>query len=152
MKLNAKPRNGGNAPAQSPAPDLTQRRLSRLEDRLAALLAARDRGLPVWIRSPKSGTEHFTGFSRAKLYALAGEGSIRSTSIREPGQVRGTRLFNRQSILAFIEPSEATAKGGGGFQFVCCHCGADNAPLAILNNGAVACNACAAEIEKEANP
>jgi len=101
------------SPATSPAPDATQRRLSRLEDRLAALLAERDKGLPVWIRSPKSGAEHFTGFSRAKLYALAGEGSIRSTSIREPGQIRGTRLFNLASILAFIERNEATAAGKG---------------------------------------
>jgi len=76
------------------------------------LLAERDKGLPVWIRSPKSGTEHFTGFSRAKLYALAGEGSIRSTSIREPGQIRGTRLFNLASILAFIEGNEAAAAKG----------------------------------------
>lgn len=110
MKLKVKPRDGGNAPAQSPAPDSTHKRLARLEDRLAALLAERDRGLPVWIRSPKSGAEHYSGFSRAKLYSLAAEGSIRSTSIREPGQVKGTRLFNLQSILAFIEKSEA--KGG----------------------------------------
>ena len=109
MKLKFNPRNGGNAPAQSPAPDLTQRRLSRLEDRLAALLAERDRGLPVWVRSPKSGPEHYSGFSRAKLYALAGEGSIRSTSIREPGQLKGTRLFHLGSILALIEKSEAAA-------------------------------------------
>jgi hypothetical protein len=98
------------SPATSPAADgITQRRLSRLEDRLAALLAERDRGLPVWIRSPKSGPEHYTGFSRAKLYALAAEGSIRSTSIREPGQLRGTRLFELASILALIEKNEAAA-------------------------------------------
>ena len=116
MKLKVKPRNGGNAPAQSPAPDSTHKRLARLEDRLAALLAERDRGLPVWVRSPKSGTEHFTGFSRAKLYALAGEGSIRSTSIREPGQLRGTRLFELASILSFIERNEAAAAAKGGAQ------------------------------------
>jgi len=114
VKLKVKPRNGSQAsPATSPAPDLTHKRLARLEDRLATLLAERDRGLPVWVRSPKFGTEHFTGFSRAKLYALAGEGSIRSTSIREPGQVKGTRLFNLQSILAFIERNEAFAPKGG---------------------------------------
>ena len=101
------------SPATSPAPDATQRRLSRLEDRLAALLAEMDRGLPVWIRSPKSGAEHFSGFSRAKLYELAAAGSIRSTSIREPGQLRGTRLFNLASILAFIERNEAAAAGKG---------------------------------------
>lgn len=113
MKLKLKHRDGGNAPAQSPAPDLTNKRLARLEDRLAALLAERDRGLPVWIRSPKSGAEHYSGFSRAKLYSLAAEGSIRSTSIREPGQVKGTRLFNLASILSFIERNEAAAVKGG---------------------------------------
>jgi hypothetical protein len=113
VKVKLKPRDGGNAPAQSPAPDLTNKRLTRLEDRLAALLAERDKGLPVWVRSPKSGPEHYTGFSRAKLYSLAADGSIRSTSIREPRQVKGTRLFNLQSILAFIEQNEATAAKGG---------------------------------------
>jgi len=115
VKLKVNPRNGSPAsPATtSPAPDSTQRRLSRLEDRLAALLAERDRGLPVWIRSPKSGAEHFSGFSRAKLYELASSGAIRSTSIREPGQLRGTRLFNLASILSFIERNEATAAKGG---------------------------------------
>jgi hypothetical protein len=74
------------------------------------LLAERDKGLPVWIRSPKSGPEFYTGFSRAKLYSLAAEGSIRSTSIREPGQLRGTRLFELASILAHIERNAATAE------------------------------------------
>ena len=109
MSLETIKSPGGNAPATSPAPDATQRRLSRLEDRLAALLAERDKGLPVWIRSPKSGAEHFSGFSRAKLYELAASGAIRSTSIREPGQLKGTRLFHLGSILALIEKSEAAA-------------------------------------------
>ena len=113
MSLETIKSPGGNAPATSPATDATQRRLSRLEDRLAALLAERDKGLPVWIRSPKSGAEHFSGFSRAKLYELAASGSIRSTSIREPGQIRGTRLFNLASILSFIERNEAAAAKGG---------------------------------------
>jgi hypothetical protein len=121
VKLKLKPRDGGNAPAQSPVPDLTHKRLTRLEDRLAALLAERDKGLPVWVRAPKTSKvkgestlpEHYSGISRSKLYQLAAEGSIRSTSIREPGQVKGTRLFNLQSILAFIERNEADAAKGG---------------------------------------
>jgi hypothetical protein len=59
--------------------------------------------LPVWIRSPKTGTEFYTGLSRAKLYELAGAGKIKSASIREPGQIKGTRLFLLPSIFAFIE-------------------------------------------------
>jgi hypothetical protein len=116
MSLDSPNTLGGSiaSPATSPASDATHKRLTRLEDRLAALLAERDRGLPVWIRSPKSGAEHYSGFSRAKLYALAAEGVIRSTSIREPGQLKGTRLFNLASILAFIERSEAAAAGKAG--------------------------------------
>ena len=101
------------SPATSPAPDATQRRLSRLEDRLAALLAERERGLPIWVRSPKSGTEHYSGLSRSKLYEGAAKGHFRSVSIREPGQLKGTRLFNLASVLAFIEKNEATAMKGG---------------------------------------
>lgn len=109
---------GGNArshvvPVTSPAElarsSSTERRLARLE----ALLSERHEGLPVWIRSPKSGTEHFTGFSRAKLYEGAAKGHFRSVSIREPGQIKGTRLFHLASILAFIERSEAAATTGG---------------------------------------
>ena len=63
-------------------------------------------GLPVWIRCPKNGVEFYSGFSRAKLYEGAGKGLFRSVSIRAPGQVKGTRLFHLQSILAFIERCE----------------------------------------------
>ena len=69
-------------------------------------LTERHESLPVWIRSPKGGTEFYTGFSRSKLYELAGDGKIRSISIREPGAVKGTRLFNLQSILDFIAKCE----------------------------------------------
>jgi hypothetical protein len=68
-------------------------------------------GLPVWIRSPKTGTEFYSGFSRAKLYELAAEGKIESRSIRKPGQVKGTRLFKLQSILDFIEGCETPTAG-----------------------------------------
>jgi hypothetical protein len=82
---------------------------TRLAPQARELLQDKFNGLPVWIRSPKQGAEHFTGFSRAKLYELAGAGAIRSVSIREPGQMRGTRLFNLASILAFIEKCEQGA-------------------------------------------
>ena len=58
---------------------------------------------PTWIRAPKSGPEPHTGFSRAKLYELAGKGKIKSVSIRERGQMKGTRLFHLRSILEFID-------------------------------------------------
>lgn len=80
-----------------------------MHEKAIEMLNDKDGKMPVWIRSPKSGPEFYTGFSRAKLYELAGAGLIRSVSIREPGQVRGTRLFHLASILAYIEKCEATA-------------------------------------------
>jgi hypothetical protein len=62
--------------------------------------------LPVWVRAPKLGYEYYSGCSRAKLYEWAGKGFIRSVSIREPGKIKGVRLFNLASILAFIEQCE----------------------------------------------
>lgn len=82
---------------------------TRLAPRARELLTERTDGLPVWIRSPKQGTEFYSGFSRAKLYEGAGKGHFRSVSIREPGQVKGTRLFHLASILAFIEKCEQAA-------------------------------------------
>lgn len=70
--------------------------------------------LPVWIRAPKTGHEFFTGFSRSKLYQLATERHIRSVSIREPGQVKGTRLFLLQSILDYIAKCERQADPDNG--------------------------------------
>ena len=76
---------------------------ARVSARVNELLSDRNGVLPVWIRSPKSGPEHYTGLTRSKLYELAAKGKIKSRSIREPGQVKGTRLFNLRSILDFIE-------------------------------------------------
>jgi hypothetical protein len=72
-------------------------------NRVSQLLEDRQGQLPDWVRSPKRGTEHYSGFSRSKLYELAKGERIRSVSIREPGQVKGTRLFELKSILDFIE-------------------------------------------------
>lgn len=77
-----------------------------LSPKAVELLQERANSLPVWVRAPKSGTEYFTGFSRAKLYELAGDRKIRSVSIRESGAIKGTRLFNLQSILGFIGQCE----------------------------------------------
>jgi hypothetical protein len=71
------------------------------------LLNDQHNGLPIWIRAPRGGgVEFYSGFSRAKLYEGAGKGHFRSVSIREPGQVKGTRLFHLQSILDFISKCE----------------------------------------------
>jgi hypothetical protein len=80
------------------------------------LLNEQASGLPVWIRPPKQGVEFYSGLSRAKLYELAGAGKIRSVSIREPGQVKGTRLFNLESTLTFIESCAVEASEKGAVQ------------------------------------
>lgn len=66
--------------------------------------------LPLWIRAPAKGPEYWTGFSRSKLYELVKDRKIRSVSIREPGQEKGTRLFELRSILAFIDSQAAAQK------------------------------------------
>ncbi len=60
-------------------------------------------GLPVWIRAPARGHEHYTGLTRPKLYELAANGHIRTCCIHKPGRTRGMRLFHLASMLAFIE-------------------------------------------------
>lgn len=101
------PEFGGDGSLQKPSE--SEYRILRLENRVVEMFHEMERGIPKWIRCPKSGTEHFTGFSRAKLYALAAEGKIRSVSIRDPGAIKGTRLFELASILEFIEKCEASA-------------------------------------------
>ena len=82
-----------------------------LTERLCELMKVGSALLPVWVRAPVTGPEHYTGFTRSKLYELAQKRKIRSVSIREPHQIRGSRLFNLASILDFIE---------NAFQFFSC--------------------------------
>jgi hypothetical protein len=77
--------------------------------RAAQFMADRDGDLPVWVRAPKRGHEFYSGCSRAKLYEWAAKNFIRSVSIREPGRIKGVRLFHLASILAFIEQCEGRA-------------------------------------------
>ena len=86
----------------------------RVSPKTAELLAYRQGSLPVWVRAPKSGTEYYTGLSLAKLYEGAGKGYFRSVSIRELGQVKGTRLFHLQSILDFVESCESASASQQG--------------------------------------
>ena len=69
--------------------------------------------LPVWVRAPGTGPEHYSGLTRAKLYQLDREGKIRSVSIQEPGQSRGCRLFHLESVLRFIEQCERERASAG---------------------------------------
>ena len=76
---------------------------TRAAARIRELVTDKVGTLPVWIRAPKFGQEYFSGLSRSKLYELHWQGKIQSKSIRQPGQVKGTRLFNLRSVLDFIE-------------------------------------------------
>ena len=96
--MNASPTVNDTRDGLSPAANVRAR-----DSRVAELVSEREQNLPVWIRAPKRGTEYFTGFGRAKLYELYALGKIDSRSIRRPGQVKGTRLFNLRSILDYIE-------------------------------------------------
>ncbi len=100
--------NGHDAPATSPATLVSNTRPVPAKAR-ELLQAQQTNGRPEWCRAPKQGVEFYSGFSRAKLYELAGSGQIRSVSIRQPGQVKGTRLFHLQSILDFIARCEQQA-------------------------------------------
>jgi hypothetical protein len=73
------------------------------------IMSDRDGALPVWVRAPKRGHEFYSGCTRPKLYEWAGKGFIRSVSIREPGKIKGVRLFHLASILGFIERCEKEA-------------------------------------------
>ncbi len=78
------------------------------------LLSERDAqtALPVWFRAP-SATKHDPIFSltRPKLYQLAGDGLIKSVSLREKHQQRATRLFSTASVAAYINSCAARAEG-----------------------------------------
>jgi hypothetical protein len=106
MKIN---QNGDSAPATSPA--TLARNTRPVPARARELLSdQQSNGLPVWIRPPRNGgVEFYTGISRSKLYELAGKGRIESRSIREPGQIKGTRLFLLKSVLDFIANCEPVA-------------------------------------------
>jgi hypothetical protein len=75
-------------------------------------MADRNGDLPIWVRAPKRGHEFYSGCTRAKLYEWAAKNLIRSVSIREPGRIKGVRLFHLASILAFIEQCEIQANPG----------------------------------------
>jgi hypothetical protein len=89
--------------------DVTENGKHPAQSRAAQFISDREGNLPVWVRAPTFGHEFYSGCSRPKLYEWAAKGFIRSVSIREPGRIKGVRLFHLASILTFIERCEAGA-------------------------------------------
>ena len=82
----------------------------KIQRQLEAMLAERDvASRPIWVRAPKNGAvEHYSGLGKGTLYALDAGGFIKSACLKRPGCVRGVRLFELSSILAYIA-SKTTA-------------------------------------------
>ena len=51
-----------------------------------------------------------TGLSRSHLYAIYGEGKIKSVCLRKPGATRGKRLWHLGSISAYLNSQMEVAK------------------------------------------
>ena len=64
---------------------------------------------PEWLRIP-SAVKIF-GISRTKLYELIGKQKIKSVSLRERGQIRGTRLLSYDSIMKYLDQLSKTQQG-----------------------------------------
>jgi hypothetical protein len=97
-------------------------------EKVAALLAETDgEAMPVWVRAPRAGEpEHYTGLSRGKMYQAEKGGHVKTASLKPPGAIRGVKLFNLKSLLAYIErnasainqsrESESPVTGGSPIQ------------------------------------
>jgi hypothetical protein len=60
---------------------------------------------PEWLRLPLA-TSIF-GIGRSKLYEMIADGKIKSVSLRERGQTKGTRLISYDSLAEYIENQAA---------------------------------------------
>ena len=79
--------------------------LKNIKNSVSQMLGERDETqLPVWVRPPKPGTvEHYTGLGKGKLYQLEKLGLVKTASLKPRGAVRGVKLFQLQSLLAYVE-------------------------------------------------
>jgi hypothetical protein len=62
---------------------------------------------PEWLRVSEA--VHFSRLSKPTLYNLMARGLIKNVSLRERGQVKGTRLVSFDSLRSFLE---SRASGG----------------------------------------
>ena len=60
--------------------------------------------IPEWIRLPQPGkADPLTGLRRNVLYDLINARAVRSVSLRKPGTIRGVRLIETRSLLAYLD-------------------------------------------------
>ena len=60
-----------------------------------------DEARPEWLRIPNA--VRIFGISRTKLYELIGDRKIKSVSLRERGQTKGTRLLSYDSLMEYLD-------------------------------------------------
>jgi hypothetical protein len=65
---------------------------------------------PCYVRLPRTGEkETFTGLGRSKLWSILQTGRVKSICLRKPGALRGARLINLDSLLAYLASMESEA-------------------------------------------
>lgn len=67
--------------------------------------------LPEWFRVAEACT--YSRLSKPKLYQLLNRGLIKSCSLKERGQIKGTRLISSDSLRLFLQ---SRASGGEQLQ------------------------------------
>lgn len=73
---------------------------------------ASDLSFAEWIRLPSPRARcRLTGLSRTSLNELAERGVIRAITVRQPGALRGIKLLNRASLLAYLRRLEVEQCG-----------------------------------------
>lgn len=66
---------------------------------------------PEWLKIPEA--VRFSRICRSKIYTLIRSGKIRSVSLREEGETKGTRLVSVHSLRRFLE-----SRASGGEEFL----------------------------------
>ena len=69
-----------------------------------------------WVKLPRAGEScQFSGLSQMSLYRLLrrSQGEIRTLTTCEPGKLRGNRLIDVNSLLAYLEKLAGARVEGG---------------------------------------
>lgn len=93
------PRTGKNSAATKGTVGSVPMESAPTASELESIMASHD----TWFRPKAKGQDPVFGLTRPMLYALAQQGKIKTANIRKPGAIRGTRLFHRGSVFAYLE-------------------------------------------------